>query len=298
VSTRGLVLFSMAGLFWGLPYFFIALALESFSTPTIVFARTFLGALVLIPYAALTGGLKPALQAWPYVVMFGLIEMVGPWFLITEAEKHISSGLAGLLIATVPFFAVAVLAIFLKDRKALSPRSLTGMVIGFLGVLVLVGIDSFLGAVNPLFVLMVILAAVGYSIAPIIASRKLNNVPSAGVIGVSMAMVSIIYAPFSLPSLSDELAAASTSSIWAVIVLGLVCSALAFVVFFMLIQEVGPVRATLITYVNTAVALFLGIVFLNEPITIGLAVGLPLIAFGLYLAGGTEKRREIPETPA
>jgi drug/metabolite transporter (DMT)-like permease len=288
----------MAGLFWGLPYFFIALALESFSTPTIVFARTFLGALVLIPYAALTGGLKPALKAWPYVVMFGLIEMVGPWFLITEAEKNISSGLAGLLIATVPFFAVAVLAIFLKDRKALRPRSLTGMLIGFFGVVVLVGIDSFLGAVNPLFVMMVILAAVGYSIAPIIASRKLNHVPSAGVIGVSMAMVSIIYAPFSLPGLGDELAVATTSSIWAIIVLGLVCSALAFVVFFMLIQEVGPVRATLITYVNTAVALSLGIVFLNEPITIGLAVGLPLIAIGLYLAGGTEKKREIPETPA
>jgi drug/metabolite transporter (DMT)-like permease len=293
VSTRGLILFSMAGLFWGLPYFFIALALESFSTPTIVFARTFLGALVLIPYAALTGGLKPALKAWPYVVMFGLIEMVGPWFLITEAEKNISSGLAGLLIATV-----AVLAIFLKDRKALRPRSLAGMLIGFFGVVVLVGIDSFLGAVNPLFVMMVILAAVGYSIAPIIASRKLNHVPSAGVIGVSMAMVSIIYAPFSLPGLGDELAVASTSSIWAIIVLGLVCSALAFVVFFMLIQEVGPVRATLITYVNTAVALTLGIVFLNEPITIGLAVGLPLIAIGLYLAGGTEKKREIPETPA
>jgi len=224
--------------------------------------------------------------------------MVGPWFLITEAEKNISSGLAGLLIATVPFFAVAVLAIFLKDRRALRPRSLAGMLIGFFGVVVLVGIDSFLGAVNPLFVMMVILAAVGYSIAPIIANRKLNQVPSAGVIGVSMAMVSIIYAPFSLPGLGDELALATTSSIWAIIVLGLVCSALAFVVFFMLIQEVGPVRATLITYVNTAVALSLGIVFLNEPITIGLAVGLPLIAIGLYLAGGTEKKREIPETPA
>lgn len=298
MSTRGLVLFSMAGLFWGLPYFFIALALESFSTPTIVFARTLLGALVLIPYAALTGGLKPALKAWPYVAMFGVIEMVGPWFLITEAEKHISSGLAGLLIATVPFFAVAVLAIFLKDRKALRPRSLTGMVIGFIGVLVLVGIDSFLGAVNPLFVLMVILAAVGYSIAPIIASRKLNHVPGAGVIGVSMALVATIYSPFALPVIGGELAAASTRSIFALVVLGLVCSALAFVVFFMLIQEVGPVRATLITYVNTAVALSLGIIFLNEPITTGLLVGLPLIAVGLYLAGGTERKRGIPETPA
>lgn len=288
-------MFSMAGLFWGLPYFFIALALESFSTPSIVFARTFLGALVLIPYAAITGSLKPALKAWPYVVLFAAIEMVGPWYLITEAEKHISSGLAGLLIATVPFFAVAILAIFLKDRKALRPRSLTGMVIGFTGVFVLVGIDSFLGAVNPLFVMMVVLAAVGYSIAPIIANRKLNHVPSAGVIGISMAFVSVVYSPFALPVIGAELSDATVRSITALVVLGLICSALAFVIFFMLIQEVGPVKATLITYVNTAVALSLGIVFLNEPITVGLAVGLPLIALGLYLAGGTERKRKIPE---
>lgn len=296
MSSRGLILFSLAGLFWGLPYFFIALALESFSTPTIVFARTFLGALVLIPYAAITGGLIKALRAWRYVALFALIEMVGPWFLITESEKHISSGLAGLLIATVPFFAVAVLAIFLKDRKALRPRSLTGMVIGFIGVAALVGIDSFLGAVNPLYVLMVVLAAVGYSIAPIIANRKLQEVPSASVIGVSMALVATIYAPFSLPNIAPEFSDASAKSILALVVLGLVCSALAFVIFFQLIKEVGPVKATLITYVNTAVALSLGIIFLAEPITTGLAVGLPLIAVGLYLAGGTERKRDIPET--
>ena len=121
----------MAGVFWGLPYFFIALAIESFSTPSVVFARTLLGALVLIPYAALTGGLKPALKAWPYVLVFAVVEMVGPWFLITEAQKGIPSGLAGLLVATVPFFVVAILAIFLKDRKALRLRPLSGMVIGF-----------------------------------------------------------------------------------------------------------------------------------------------------------------------
>ena len=288
----------MAGLFWGLPYFFIALALEDFSTPSIVFARTFLGAAVLIPYAAITGGLKPALKAWPYVLVFAAIEMVGPWYLITEAEKHISSGLAGLLIATVPFFAVAILAIFFKDRKALRPRSLTGMVIGFAGVVMLVGIDSFLGAVNPIFVLMVILAAVGYSIAPIVANRKLNHVPSTGVIGVSMAIVATFYSPFAIPVIGPELSEASVRSLTALVVLGLVCSALAFVIFFMLIQEVGPVKATLITYVNTAVALSLGIVFLNEPITVGLAVGLPLIALGLYLAGGTERKRKIPEAVA
>ena len=293
MTQKGIILFSLAGIFWGLPYFFIALALESFSTPSIVFLRTALGALVLIPYAALTGGLQPALKAWPYVLVFGAVEMVGPWFLITEAEKHISSGLAGLLIATVPFFAVAVLAIFLKDRKALRPRPLGGMIIGFVGVALLVGVDSVAGVINPLYVLMVVLAAVGYSVAPIVANIKLHDVPSSGVIGVSMAFVALVYSPFAVPQLPGEFAQATTVSLMAVVVLGLVCSAAAFVIFFMLIKEIGPAKATLITYVNTAVALLLGIVFLQEPVTVGLIVGIPLITVGLVMAGGREREPEL-----
>jgi drug/metabolite transporter (DMT)-like permease len=296
VSQKGIVLFLMAGIFWGLPYFFIALAIESFSTPSVVFARTFLGALVLIPYAALTGGLKPALRAWPYVLVFAVVEMVGPWFLITEAQKGIPSGLAGLLIATVPFFVVAILAIFLKDRKALRVRPLSGMVIGFVGVAALVGIDSISGLIEPLFVLMIIAAAVGYAIAPIVANQKLSDVPSAGVIGVSMAIVATVYSPFALPTFGSEFAAAASSSLWALVVLGLVCSAAAFVIFFKLIKEVGPAKASLITYLNTAVALSLGTVFLNEPVTTGLLIGLPLIALGLYLSGGATAKEDIPDS--
>ena len=292
------MLFSLAGIFWGLPYFFIAIALESFSTPSIVFARTFLGALVLIPYAALTGGLKPAIKAWPYVAVFAVIEMVGPWFLITESEKHISSGLAGLLVATVPFFAVAILAGFLHDRTALRPRPLTGMLIGFAGVATLVGIDSFAGHIEPIYVLMVIGASLGYAIAPIVANQKLSHVPTAGVIGLSMAMVAVVYSPFSLPTIGGELQNASLNAIGALIVLGLVCSAAAFVIFFMLIKEIGPAKSTLITYPNTAVAILLGVSFLNEPITVGLLVGIPLIAVGLYLAGGARAKDDVPESAA
>ena len=295
MTQKGILLFSLAGIFWGLPYFFIAIALESFSTPSIVFARTILGAAVLIPYAAVMGGLKPALKAWPYVLVFAVIEMVGPWFLITEAEKHISSGLAGLLVATVPFFAVLILAIFLKDRAALRPRPLIGMVIGFAGVATLVGIDSLTGVVDPIYVLMVIGAALGYSIAPIVANQKLTHVPSAAVIGVSMAMVAVVYAPFSLPVIGEELAGASVNALLALVVLGLVCSAAAFVIFFKLIKEVGPAKATLITYLNTAVALGLGIAFLSEPVTTGLLVGIPLIALGLYLSGGARAKDDLPE---
>lgn len=275
----------LAGVFWGLPYFFIVWALESFSTPTIVFARTLLGALVLIPYAIKVGGIRPALKAWPYVVLFAVLEMVGPWYLITEAGKHISSGLSGLLVATVPFFAVAILAIFLKDRTALKPVPLSGMVIGFLGVVALVGIDSFLGNLQPLWVGAVVLASIGYAIAPIMANQKMRHVPTSGVIGLSMALVAVLYAPAALVELPAELAAVPTTKAWiALVVLGLVCSALAFVIFFELLKEIGPAKASLITYLNTAVALLLGTLFLAEPITPGLLLGIPLITLGLYLS--------------
>ena len=285
VSRRGLILFLLTGVFWGLPYFFIAIALESFSTPTIVFARTFIGALVLVPYAIMTGAAKKVLKAWPYVLLFAALEMVGPWYLITEAEKYISSGLAGLLISTVPFFAVAILALVFKDRTALRPIPLTGMVIGFLGVIALVGIDSFLGHVEPLWIGAVVLAAVGYAIAPIMANNKMTDVPTSGVIGFSMAIVAAIYAIPAAFEIPAEIAAQPPIEGWiALLVLGLICSALAFVLFFELIREIGPVKASLITYVNTAVALLLGTLFLSEPVTPGLLIGIPMITLGLYLS--------------
>ena len=275
----------LAGVFWGLPYFFIVWALESFSTPTIVFARTLLGALVLIPYAIKVGGIRPALKAWPYVALFAVLEMVVPWWLITEAGKHISSGLSGLLVATVPFFAVAILAIFLKDRTALRPVPLAGMVIGFGGVVALVGVDSFLGNLQPLWVGAVVLGSIGYAIAPIMANIKISHVPTSGVIGLSMALVAILYTPAAMAELPAELAAEPTAHAWiALVVLGLVCSALAFVIFFELLKEIGPAKASLITYLNTAVALLLGTLFLAEPVTPGLLLGIPLISLGLYLS--------------
>lgn len=285
MSSKGLALFLSAGLFWGLPYFFIAIALEGFSTPTIVFARTLIGAIILIPYAIATKGLVPALKAWPYVLAFAVLEMLGPWWLITEAERHIPSGLTGLLVATVPFFAVAILAIVFKDRTALKPIPLAGMVIGFLGLIVMVGIDSFLGNISVLWVLAVVLASVGYAIAPIMANHKMRDVPTSGVIGVSMAIVAVLYSPFALSNLPGEIAKNPGPDAWiALVVLGVVCSALAFVIFFELLKEVGPVKASLITYVNTAVALLLGTIFLAEPVTPGLLIGIPLISVGLYLS--------------
>lgn len=284
MSARGLFLFLSAGVIWGTPYFFIALAIEGFSTPSIVWIRVTLGALVLLPIAMARGALAPALKAWPWVLGFAVFEMVFPWWFITEAEKSISSSLAGLLVTTVPFIAALTLGL-MGERSAWHPMVILGLVLGFSGVVALVGIDAFAGHIELLPVLMMLGAAVGYAVAPIMADRKLKDVPTLGVITLSMAMVSVVYAIPALTQLPAEIQASPlTSSVIAVIYLGLIASALAFMVFFSLIKEVGPGRATLITYVNVVVAFLLGVVFLNEPLTIGFIVGFPLIVIGSFLA--------------
>lgn len=291
MSVKAFWLFLAAGVAWGIPYFFIRLAVDDFSTYSIVLFRVLIGAAVLIPLALRSGALRLALKHWKWVLFFAVLEMVGPWWLITEAERHISSGLTGLLIATVPFFAV-VIASFLGDRSVWHPKTILGLVLGFSGVVALVGIDSFQGLIDPLWVGAVILASIGYAIAPAVIAHKIGFVPTAGVVSLSMVFVAVIYLIPALGQLPAELAAEPEISSWiAIAVLGLVCSALAFVIFFALIREVGAARATLITYLNTLVALLLGIVFLNEPITPGLIIGVPLVLLGSWFAGRRHEKK-------
>lgn len=285
MSRRGLYLFLAIGLAWGVPYFFLAVAGKDFSTPTVIFSRVTIGALVMVPLAIKRGALKQALKAWPWVLSFAAIEMIGPWFLLTEAERHIPSGLAGLMIATVPIYGMLIAYFFQGDKSVRHPKTLAGLAIGFTGVVLLVGIDSLTGTFEPVYLFMAVLAALGYAIAPAIANAKLQNVPTVGVIGLSLTMVSVFYAIPAISALPGEIAAGpSPESVWSLIGLGVISSAIAFVMFFELVKEVGSARATLVTYPNTAWALLLGIVFLHEPITIGLLTGLPLVAVGSYLA--------------
>ena len=285
MSRKAILLFLAAGIAWGIPYFFIKIAVEDFSTFSIVLIRVLIGAAVLVPLALKQGALLLAIKHWRWVLAFAFLEMVGPWWLITEAERYISSGLTGLLIATVPFFAV-IIASFLGDKSVWHPKTITGLLLGFAGVAALVGIDSVSGFVDPIWVGAVILASVGYALAPALIAHKIGFVPTAGVISLSMVFVGFIYLiPASL-ALPQEIAAGPAIESWiALIVLGVVCSAVAFVIFFALIKEIGAARATLITYLNTLVALVLGIVFLGEPITPGLLIGLPLVLVGSWFAG-------------
>lgn len=285
MSRRGLFLFLAIGLAWGVPYFFLAVAGKDFSTPSVIFARVVIGAAILVPFAIKRGEFKAALKAWPWVLTFAAIEMIGPWYLLTEAERHVPSGLAGLMIATVPIFGMLIAYFFQGDKSVRHPKTLAGLAIGFTGVVLLVGIDSLTGTFEPIYLFMLVLAALGYAVAPAIVNTKMKHVPAAGMMSLSLLMVAAFYAIPAIGALPGEFAAGpSAESVWALVGLGIVSSAVAFVMFFELVKEVGSARATLVTYPNTAWALLLGIVLLGEPITIGLLTGLPLVALGSYLA--------------
>lgn len=285
MSRKALLLFLGTGLAWGLPYFFIQIALEDFSSYSIIFIRVLIGAAIMVPLALNSGALKIALKHWRWVLFFAVMEMVIPWWLITEAGRHISSGLTALLIATVPMFGVVV-ASLLGDKSIRNPKTLIGMVVGFAGVVALVGIDSIQGIVDPIWVGAVILGSIGYAIAPAVIAYKIGFVPTTGVISLSMVFVAMAYLIPAVMQLPLEIANTPSLDSWlALLGLGAICSALAFVLFFALIKEIGAPRATLIVYINTLVALLLGVVFLSEPITPGLLIGLPLVLVGSWLAG-------------
>lgn len=285
MSRKGLLLFLIAGTAWGMPYLFIRIAVEDFSTWTIVFTRVVIGAAVLVPIAIYRKALLPALKAWKYVLAYAALEMIGPWFLITEAERVINSGLAGLLVATVPFFGLLIGIFYQKDKTLKHPKTLAGLVIGFAGIILLVGIDTIAGHVSLPHVFMIILAAIGYSVAPVIVATKIPNVSGVAVNGLAMAIVAVVYAIPAIVSLPSEIAAQPPIESWlSLLGLGVICSAIAFVAFFRLIKEIGSARATLVTYMNMAVAVLLGIILLAEPITPGILIGFPLVLIGSVLA--------------
>ncbi|RZI92864.1 MAG: DMT family transporter, partial [Microbacterium sp.] len=281
------------------PYLFIKEAVDSYSPAAVVAGRTLLGAAVLLPLAIHRRALRPALRAWPWVLAFGAIEMAGPFLLLGHAEQTLPSGLTGLLVATVPLFA-AIIALMRGDRGVLAPSRAIGLGLGFAGVALIVlgpGLDVSDPDRALVAVAEVLLVALLYAIAPFIIATKLADVPSLGTITLALLAVGTFYLPIALLTQHEVPTLRATASLAA---LGILCTALAFIAFFALIREVGPVRAPLFTYVNPIVAIVLGVIILNEPLSPGLLAGFPLVIAGCWLAatGGRLRRRRTPLTPA
>ena len=272
------------GFIWGIPYLLIRVAVEDLTPATIIFGRLAIASLILIPIAMHRKTLLPALKGIKYIALYSVIEIVGPQFLITNAERSITSGLTGLLIATVPIWSTIFTSMH-GDKTVWHHKRLIGLVIGFIGVMSLVGLESISGR-SPFWAIgSVLLAAVGYAYAVIMIRIKLPDVSSIAINAVAIAMAALFYAPFTIAQWPEGgLQSISAKSIWAIVGLGVICTAVAFIVFFEVMKEIGPARTSLITYLNTAIAVLLGVLILNEPLTIGIAIGLPLVLIGSYFA--------------
>lgn len=279
MTPRGWFLLIALGVIWGIPYLFIKIAVETFSPGTLVFLRVALAGVILLPIVIARGQLRSLRGHWRWVVAFALVEMAFTWTALNWAEQRITSSLAALLIALVPLV-TAIMARFVGLDDRLTGSRIIGLIIGFIGVGVLVGFDLTGGDIPALGAMIIVV--LGYALGPIIVDRKLGELPSLAVIAAAMLVNTIIFAPIAVVTWP---AAPIPVSAWmSVLILGAICSALAFIVFFALIAEVGPSRTTLITYINPVVAVFLGIVVLAEPLTLGMVAALPLILLGSWLA--------------
>ena len=281
MSRRGWLLFSLIGVIWGVPYLFMKVAVDELSIPLIVFSRLAIGAALLIPLALRENTKSPIKPYLKYILFYAFLEMVVPWTLITSAQRDLSSGVVALLVATVPIWAT-IFAHHTGDSTAAHRVRIFGIVIGLIGIVLIVGIESFSDFGNTLALLQVLIAAASYAWAVNMVTRKVVGVSGLTINGIAMFASSILFAPFALTNLPDQ--TPSLNAVLATLGLGILCSGIAFWVFFIVLDEIGPARASLVVYPNTAVAVVLGIILLGEPITLAIAIGLPLVLIGSYFA--------------
>ncbi len=278
------------GVVWGIPYLLIKVAVSELSPPTLVLLRTAVGAAILLPIALRRVDLAPLRHHWKAIAVYTLVEVAVPWLLLSHAETRLSSSLTGLMVAVAPLVGV-VLTWMLGSGDRLDGRALVGLLIGLFGVGLLVGLDVSVRDISAAG--EVVLVTIGYAIGPQIISRRLSSVPAMGVVTASLVLTAVLYAPAGI--LLAPRTAPGLAVLASVAGLGVVCTAIAFVGFFALIAEIGPVRATVITYINPAVALLLGVVLLREPFTVGAGLGFVLILAGSVL---TTRRPGAPALPA
>ena len=278
MTRRGWLLFSAMSVIWGIPYLLIRVAVRHLDPGVLVLGRTGPAALLLLPLVFWRGQVNVLIKNLPWIAVIGVVEFGVPWFLMATAEKHITSSLTSLLICAVPLFSVVAQKIRRTDEH-ISARRYAGLLVGAIGVALLVGLDLKGGSITWIGIMMVV--GVGYSIGPIILATKLTHVPGPVVVAGATSFVAICWIPWSVLHWPTHL---SSETLSCVAVLSIVCTAGAFLTFFELVKEIGSTRSVVVTYVNTAIAVVLGIVGLGEPLTVGIAIGFPLVIVGSIFA--------------
>ncbi len=300
MSRRGWTLFLALSVLWGLPYLFIKIAVGGVPVPVLVLARVAIGAALLLPVAIRRRQLAAVRAVWPWAVAFAFVEIMIPWFLLSQAERTITSSLSGLLVASVPIL-VVVLSLLTRISDGVSAVRWAGLLVGLAGVALLAGpslIGTGAGHGTAISVAEVLLVALCYATGPLIANHKLAAVPPLATTAACLGLATVVCAP--LAAMNWPATMPSGRVLIALAVLGLVCTAVAFLIFFRLIAEVGPARASVITYLNPLVAVTLGVLVLSERVTPLMLAGFAAILAGSVLATRAPKPRpdRIQETGA
>lgn len=268
---------------WGASYMFIKVSIDDVSPIVVVWTRLVLAAIVLLPIAYRRGALSALRPHLPVVALLAAVQVLAPFLLITFGEKHIPSSLAGILVASAPIF-TALLAFRLDREELATGWRLVGVLVGIVGVALLFGVDLTGDSAALLGGLMVLLASLGYAIGPLQMKRRLQGVPPVATAAATMTVAALALTPvvpFAIPSHAPGL-----DTVGSLLVLGAGGTGFAFLIFYTLIAEVGPGRATVVAYIAPGFSVVYGIVLLGERFTAGTAAGLLLILGGSWLAAG------------
>jgi drug/metabolite transporter (DMT)-like permease len=303
VGRRAWVLFSLLSAFWGASYMFIKIGLDDgLPAPAIVFWRTALAAAVLLPVGLRLGAFRDIRSRLGPISVLALVQVAAPFLLITFGERHISSSLAGILVATAPIFTF-LLAFAIDSEERAGGVGLVGVVVGIVGVVLLLGVDTSGSTAALVGGLMVVLASLGYALGAYYLKRRLRDVQPVGLVAATMAASALMTAPFAALDLPAH--APGAGSIAAVSALGVVGTGISFVIFYDLIAGIGPAKASLVAYVAPGFAVVYGVLLLDEKFTLATAAGLVLIIGGSWLAAqgrlptrGAVRRPAVVEDPA
>lgn len=289
MSWRAWAAFLALGIIWGVPYFFIKIAVAELSPYVVAWSRVTLAALVLLPLAWQRGALRAVDRHWKPILAFATAEFVVPFAVISIGERWIPSSVTGILIAGVPL-TITVISRFFGVHEPLGAARLLGLGIGFIGVVALLGLGTISTPLQWAGVGCMLLATVGYAIGALIIQRHLAGVDSLGPIAASLVTASLVLLTPAVLTFPNTMP--STIAIVSIAVLGILCTATAMLLMFYLVSHAGASRASVITYINPIVATLLGIGVLHERLGLGGAIGFALILLGSWLAtrAGPPKR--------
>jgi drug/metabolite transporter (DMT)-like permease len=287
MSARTWLAFIALGIVWGLPYFFIKIAVQEISPFDVAFARIALAALILLPIAWHRGALRALKTHKGAVLAFALLEFGIPFPAIAFGERWIPSSVTAILIATVPL-TIALISRFFGVHERLGAARTLGLLVGLAGVVALVGFGTLQGPLAWAGVGCVLLATLGYAMAPLIIQRHLHSIDAVGPVAGSLSIASLLLLVPAMLSLPRHLP--SVLALSSVAILGLVCTAIAMLLMFHLVKHAGAARASIVTYINPAVATLLGVALLDERLGVGGLTGFGLVLLGSWLA----TRRTVP----